>query len=393
MKTKRVFIGIFGKRNKGKSSLINALVNQPIAIVSPEAGTTTDPVKKTMEIFGIGPTVLIDTAGIDDEGELGKQRIEKTMQVIPTIDVAIIVLSNNEFSIEEQELCTTFRQTNTPFLFVHNKEDLVAMDKNIEQNLLQYKVPIIKVSCNTKENIDLLIDKIVEITPSSAYKTRSLIGDLINPNDKVVLVMPIDEEAPEGRLILPQVQTIRDILDNNAICISLQTNQLKHYLQTETPKLVITDSQAFGEVNHIVPQNIPLTSFSIILARSKGNFEHYLQGTQHIRNLKDNDKILLLESCSHPIHCQDIGHYKLPNLLQKVTGKTLHFDMSSSLTPLPKNIEQYAMAIQCGACMVSEKQVQNRIKTIINAHIPVSNYGMTLAFLNGIFNRAVELFV
>ncbi len=393
MKTKRVFIGIFGRRNKGKSSLINALCNQPIAIVSPKAGTTTDPVKKTMEIFGIGPTVLIDTAGIDDEGDLGRQRIEKTLQVIPTIDVAIVVLSDNEFITEEQTLCKKFQQANIPFLFVHNKEDIAPMMPHTQTLLQAYNVPIVRTNSKTKENIDNLINKIVEITPPSAYQTHSLIGDLINKNDKVVLVMPIDEEAPEGRLILPQIQTIRDILDNEAICISLQPQQLSCYLQTETPKLVITDSQAFGEVNKIVPQDIPLTSFSIILARSKGYFDEYLHGTQHIMNLKENDHVLLLESCSHPIHCQDIGHYKIPNLLQKVTGKHLHFDFVSSLSPLPENLHQYSFAIQCGACMVTDKQVQNRIKTIVNAHIPVSNYGMTLAFLNGIFNRSIELFV
>ncbi|MBO4739962.1 MAG: [FeFe] hydrogenase H-cluster maturation GTPase HydF [Bacteroidales bacterium] len=393
MKTKRVFIGIFGRRNKGKSSLINALCNQPIAIVSPEAGTTTDPVKKTMEIFGIGPTVLIDTAGIDDEGDLGRQRIEKTLQVIPTIDVAIIVLSDNEFIADEQKLCETFQQSNIPFLFVHNKEDMTPMNSHTQTLLQAYNVPIVKTNSKTRENIDNLIDKIISITPPSAYQTHSLIGDLINKNDKVVLVMPIDEEAPEGRLILPQIQTIRDILDNEAICISLQPQQLSYYLQTETPKLVITDSQAFGEVNKIVPQHIPLTSFSIILARAKGHFDEYLHGTQHIMNLKDNDHVLLLESCSHPVHCQDIGHYKIPNLLQKVTGKQLHFAFVSSLSPLPENLHQYSLAIQCGACMVTDKQVQNRIKTIVNEHIPVSNYGMTLAFLNGIFNRSVELFV
>lgn len=392
MNTKRIFIGIFGRKNKGKSSLINAITRQDIAIVSSTPGTTTDPVKKTMELFGIGPAVFIDTAGVDDYSELGPQRVKKTMDTIPTIDVAIVVLSHNEFADEEKNICTQLIAHNIPFLCVHNKSDICTANADLIQAVNAYNVPLIQASTINGTGIDDIINTLVKITPPSAYQKRSLIGDKIHPNDLIVLVMPQDEEAPEGRLILPQVQLIRDIIDNHAVAVCLQPEELPHYMAHHQPHMVITDSQVFHEVNKVVPAHIPLTGFSIILARAKGNFEHYIAGTPHLSQLQNGDKILLLESCSHPTHCEDIGRVKLPKLIQKFTGKKLQFDMVSALNPLP-DLTPYAMAIQCGACMVTDKQVSQRIKSIINANIPVSNYGMSIAYANNIFNRAVEIFV
>ncbi|MBO4739071.1 MAG: [FeFe] hydrogenase H-cluster maturation GTPase HydF [Bacteroidales bacterium] len=392
MKTKRVFIGIFGRKNQGKSSLINALTRQDIAIVSPMAGTTTDPVKKSMEIFGIGPVVLIDTAGIDDDSTLGQQRVSKTMDTIPTIDAGIVVLTHNEFTGYEKELCSRLTAHHIPFLFVYNKHDLCPVTDTFRAQLSSYGVPVVTASALHGSGIQEVIDAIVSITPPSAYKAHTLIGDKIHEGDTVLLVMPQDEEAPEGRLILPQVQMIRDILDNHAMAVCIQPEELSACLQKHTPRLVITDSQAFKEVNAMLPREIPLTGFSIIMARAKGHFEQYIQGTPHISRLKDGDRILMLESCTHPSRCNDIGRVKIPGLIRKFTGKQLEFDIVSALSPLPE-LTPYAMAIQCGACMVSDKQVNERIQHIINRHIPVSNYGMTLAYLNHIFDRAVEIFV
>ena len=392
MKERSVFIGIFGKSNKGKSSLINAIANQQIAIVSPEAGTTTDPVKKSMELFGIGPVVFVDTAGIDDESILGSQRMQKTIQTIEIINVAIIVLANNEFTSQEEQICNILQKKQIPFLFVHNKQDISPAIESTYNIAKQYNTELINVCSLNRNGSDNLITAISKIIPPTAYNKPSLIGDIIHRGDNVLLVMPQDAEAPTGRLILPQVQVIRDILDNHAVAICLQLEELSLYLENNTPQLIITDSQAFKEVNEIVPKAIPLTSFSIILARAKGNFNNYLKGTPHIMQLQNGDKILMLESCTHPIHCEDIGRIKLPNLIKKVTGKDISFDMVSALSPLP-DLKQYSMAIQCGACMVTSQQVGNRIKTIVEHNIPVSNYGMSLAFLTNIFERATELFV
>jgi [FeFe] hydrogenase H-cluster maturation GTPase HydF len=393
MKTKRVFIGIFGRRNVGKSSLINAITNQDIAIVSPQAGTTTDPVKKSMEVPGLGPVVFVDTAGIDDEGSLGEQRIKKTKDVLKTIDVAIIVLADNVFGKEEKEIIKELSSFDIPYLIVHNKSDEISLSSSLLNELKKYSVPVIECSAIQRKGIDELIVKLVEITPPTAYKAKTLIGDIISQGDLVLLVMPQDSEAPEGRLILPQVQLIRDILDNNAIVIGLQPEELKLYLQKQRPDLVITDSQVFDKVSNIVPLDIPLTSFSVVLARAKGNFDNYLKGTPYLDKLKSGDTILMLESCTHPVSCEDIGHHKIPDLIRKKTGKNIHFEMISYLSPLPENLNKYAMAIQCGGCMVTEKQLSNRIKQIVNQNIPVSNYGMTIAYLTGIFERTTRMFL
>ena len=393
MKSKRVFIGIFGRRNVGKSSLINAITNQQIAIVSPQAGTTTDPVRKTMEIFGMGPVVFVDTAGIDDEGNLGQQRIEKTKNVLKTIDVAIVVLANNLFGKEEKKIINELSSLDIPYLIVHNKADETPLAHPLATELKTYSISVLECSAIQRKGIDELIKTLTEITPKTAYAAKTFIGDIVSRGDLVLLVMPQDSEAPEGRLILPQVQLIRDILDNNAIAIGLQPEELELYLQKQRPDLVITDSQVFGMVSKVVPVDIPLTSFSVVLARAKGNFDNYLKGTPYLDKLKDGDVILMLESCSHPVACEDIGHHKIPNIIREKTGKDVRFEMITSLSPLPKDLTKYALAIQCGGCMVTEKQLSNRMQQIINQNIPVSNYGMTIAYLTGIFERITQMFL
>ena len=391
MGTQRTFIGIFGRRNTGKSSLINAIANQDIAIVSSQAGTTTDPVKKSIELFGIGASVLVDTAGIDDIGQLGEKRIQKTKEVLKTIHVAIIVLTDNVFGDFEKEIIQELTSSEIPYLIVHNKSDIMPLSPILKEKLGRYKVPILETNAVEKQGINEIINKLVEITPPTAYAKKSFLGDIIAKNDLILLVMPQDSEAPEGRLILPQVQLIRDILDNHAIAIGLQPTELEAYLQKQTPDLIITDSQVFDVVARVAPVEIPLTSFSVVLARAKGNFEDYLKGTPHLNKLQDGDTVLLLESCTHPTSCEDIGRHKIPNLIRQKTGKNIDFEMISALSPLPC-LDKYAMAIQCGACMVTDKQVAVRIKQIIDYNIPVSNYGMTIAYLTGIFDRITQVF-
>lgn len=387
----KVHIGIFGKRNQGKSMLINALAGQNIAIVSDVPGTTTDPVKKSMEIFGIGPCVLVDTAGLDDSGEVGKKRVAKTLESLKIIDIALLLISNNQFGEDEKDLIKQFNSFELPYIIVHNKADLQVLNPQCRSQLEAYGVPVIDCSAATREGLDELIQAIVKTTPASAYSKENLLDDIIHDGETIVLVMPQDSEAPEGRLILPQVQVIRNILDNKAIAICLQPSELSTYLAIHQPDLVITDSQAFGEVSKIVPDSIPLTGFSIVLARSKGNFEHFLKGTQHLRQLQDGDTILMLESCTHLSSCEDIGRHKLPRLIQQFTGKQLNFQFVAALSPLP-SLENISMAIQCGGCMVTKRQLMNRMKEIINKKIPVSNYGMTLSLVNGIFDRAIKVF-
>lgn len=381
-------IGIFGRRNNGKSSLINAIVGQEVAIVDNTAGTTTDPVRKSIEIFGIGPCVIIDTAGIDDFGSIGAKRVQKSLEVLKIIDLAILVITNFEIGIPERELMEQFHNYNLPFIIVNNKSDLQGERlMEVDDN------KVLNISAKTNSGIDDLISEIVKLMPETSYRSHSLLGDIIKEGDEVLLVTPIDTEAPEGRLILPQVQMIRDILDNDAIAIVLKEDKVAYYLENHrAPKLVITDSQMFHEVEKIVPKSIPLTGFSVVLAHYKGEFEQYLLGTPKLRDLQDGNHILMLESCTHLSSCEDIGRVKLPRLLQKFTGKTLYFDFVSGLNQIP-DIQQYAMVIQCGGCMVTRKQLQERLRPAIEAGIPVSNYGMILAFVNGIFDRAVMPFM
>lgn len=388
-------IGIFGRRNNGKSSIINKITGQQIAIVSEFAGTTTDPVKKSIEIFGIGPTVLIDTAGIDDIGELGQKRIEKTYQILKEIDCAILVITDNQFDKPEKDLIDRLKKYDVPFLMVHNKSDLKRINPELERDIKdKYKVNVLEFNIFDNDNVLKLIELLKKTIPETSYHKISLFGGIIKPDDIVVLVTPVDTEAPAGRLILPQVMAIRDVLDNDCICIVLKETNLKQYFDKNMPEpaLVVTDSQVFAYVNQIVPKDIPLTSFSIVLARYRGDFDNYIKGTPYISQLKDGDKILMLESCTHEINCEDIGHVKLPNLIRNFTKKELTFDYISGLSPI-KDIEQYAIVIQCGGCMATHKQLVNRTNMAVEKDIPISNYGMAIAYVNGIFDRVIKPFL
>ena len=375
-------IGFFGRRNVGKSTMINFLTGQQIAIVSDTAGTTTDPVRKSMEIGGIGPVVLIDTAGIDDEGELGAMRVEKSMAALAEVDLALLLYTEGNYGEPEEKVERWCKEHGTPMLKILTKAS-----------------PIDK---------EALIEQIKKALPESAYRGRSLLGDIVSQGDTVVLVTPIDSSAPEGRMILPQVQVLRDLMDLHAVAVFCQPEELASVLSGSSPKLgevaaegrrrsvpphlVITDSQVFQRVNALTPNEIPLTSFSVVLARQKGMFKEYLEGTKTIENLKDGDRVLLLESCTHNVTCEDIGRVKLPKLLQKATGKQLQCEVIGGQSPLPADLKQYALVIQCGGCVITAQQVKARLLPALEAGVPVSNYGLALAWCNGIYDRATKIF-
>lgn len=396
-----MIIGIFGKRNVGKSSLINILAGQEVAIVSAQPGTTTDPVRKRMEINGLGACTVIDTAGIDDEGIVGKMRVEKTEEIIKQVDVALLLFIGDEFTAYEKQLAGQFAKYETPFVIIHNKSDIQNLATSKRNELkARYNTDVLEFTCaeqfktwqsQNKENKakDLIIKALQKLGTATE---KTILHGLVSPNDHIVLVCPIDSAAPAKRMILPQVMAIRDVLDHNAVAHVVQPGQLKEVVSAFLPdrplKLVITDSQAFKEVAAVLKENgwenIPLTSFSILLARSKGPFNEYMKGLETVALLKDNDKVLMLESCSHTATCEDIGRVKIPRLLQKITGKELVFDFIPSLEKLPENLGEYAFAVQCGGCMVIHKQLNNRIKAVIEAGVPVTNYGLLLSHLNGI---------
>jgi len=395
-KDNKPHIGIFGRRNTGKSSFINTLVGQDIAIVSDHAGTTTDPVKKSIEIFGIGPAIIIDTAGIDDTGELGAKRIDKTMEALKLVDCAVLMISENQFDTFEIDLIAAFKDWNIPFIIVHNKTDLEKLNEEISQKVRQYThTPIFPFNTLSPENQEHVIEELRKVIPEIVFQKPSLIGDLVNPGDYVLLITPIDNEAPDGRMILPQVMAIRDVLDNDCINIVLKEDQVEQFLKTSgiKPRIAITDSQVFGKMKEIVPEDIPLTSFSIIFARMRGDFKAYMNGTPKLSALKDGDRILVLESCTHQVNCDDIGRYKIPKWLKEYSNKKLDFDIVAGLNKVERDLEDYALVIQCGGCMVTRKQLRNRLKPATDAEVPVTNYGMTIAYMNGIYDRAIEPFV
>lgn len=388
-------IGIFGRRNNGKSSLINALAGQDVAIVSEQPGTTTDPVRKSVEIFGIGPVILVDTAGIDDTGDLGRLRIRKTMQVIKSIDLAIIVIVDNSIGEFENDLISHYKKFDVPFIFVHNKSDIIPINSDLKNRIhIDLQSEVVDFSALTPENHEQLIEMIIRNMPSTAYQDTSLLGGLLNRGDIVMLITPIDNEAPEGRMILPQVQAIRDVLDNDCINIVLKETEVENFLKTTgiKPKLAVTDSQMFGRIDKIIPGDIPLTGFSVLLARHKGPFDKYLEGTPKIDELKDGDRVLILESCTHQVNCDDIGRYKLPGWLANHTGKKLEFDIVAGLDSFDHDLTKYALIVQCGGCMITRKQVHSRLQEAIEAGIPVTNYGMAIAWTKGIYERAIEPF-
>ncbi len=389
-------IGIYGKRNMGKSSIINMLASQQIAIVSDVPGTTTDPVKKSFEITGFGPVILVDTAGIDDSGDLGLQRISKTLETIKLIDLAILVISENSFGSFEMNLISEFKKYDCPFFVIHNKADISLVSNNLKDKIKsEYNSETVNFSSFEMYDINEIIDLIKKTIPESAYKKPSLLGNLISYGDIVLLITPIDIEAPAGRLILPQVQAIRDILDNDCVAVVVKEKEVDTFLKKTgiKPALVVTDSQIFKKADASIPNEIPLTSFSILLARLKGDFDKYLSGTPKISELKNGDRILLLESCTHHTSCDDIGRVKIPRWITNFTGKTIEYDVVAGLDSLQRDIKEYSMVIQCGGCMITEKQLRNRLKSAVDAGIPVSNYGMTIAYIQGIFDRAVAPFV
>ncbi len=391
-------IGIFGRRNNGKSSLINLLAGQDVAIVSQVAGTTTDPVKKSIEIQGIGPVVLIDTAGIDDHGELGGMRVSKTLKSLEQIDLAILVVCHNLFDAVEKNLIDKFNYYRIPYLVVHNKSDIELLQAQISADIQKHtgKMPLsLSTLQPDAEVIRVLLEELRTNTPATAWRKPSLLGDLLQYGDIVLLITPIDIEAPEGRLILPQVQAIRDVLDNDCTAIVVKEREVDAFLRNTgiKPALVVTDSQVFLKADASIPKDVPLTSFSILLARQKGDFYKYIEGTPFIDKLKDNDRVLVLESCTHHVSCDDIGRVKIPRWISNFTGKRIEFDTVAGLDALSRPIEDYSLVIQCGGCMITQKQLQNRLKAAIEYQIPVTNYGMAIAYVQGIFNRAVAPFL
>ena len=395
-KDQKPHIGIYGRRNNGKSSLINSLAGQDIAIVSDQAGTTTDPVKKSFEITGFGPVILVDTAGIDDSGELGTKRVDRTIRTLEIIDLALLVITHNSWGVYEDELIKKFNNQDIPYIIVHNKSDLqeptVEFRKKVKSSTGHNPFEFSSVD---KRNYEELIKMIRETIPEHSYKNPSLLGDLIKYGDIVILITPIDVEAPAGRLILPQVQAIRDILDNDAVAIVLKEREVDSFLKRTNirPALAITDSQVFVKADASIPADIPLTSFSIMLARFKGDFDNYLKGTPRISELKDGDRVLIFESCTHHIACDDIGRIKIPRWISKFTGKNIEYDVVAGLDTLPRPITDYSLVVQCGGCMITRKQLHNRLSQAIKAGVPVTNYGMAIAYVQGIYKRAIAPFV
>ena len=382
----RTHIGIFGLRNAGKSSLLNKVTNQNISIVSDVLGTTTDPVRKSMELLPLGPVTFIDTPGIDDDGTLGSMRIQKTKKVLNIIDIAILVLDATlQINEKEQELIDLFKKKNIPYLLVYNKSDL--LDK-IPQSIPNNEI---YVSAKTGLNIELLKETLSNI--ANKKDNKKIVSDLVKKGDKIVLVIPIDKGAPKGRIILPQQLVLRELIDSETMVIVTNENNISEHLNNlnEKPNLVITDSQVFGKVNRSLPNDILLTSFSILLARYKGNLNTLVKGASALDNLKDNDTILISEGCTHHRQCEDIGTVKLPKWIKEYTNKNINFEFSSG-TEFPEDLSKYSLILHCGGCMINEREMHYRLEQANDANIPITNYGMTIAKINGILDRSLEIF-
>lgn len=402
----RVHIGFFGRRNAGKSSVVNAVTGQELAVVSDTKGTTTDPVYKSMELLPIGPVMIIDTPGFDDEGALGELRVRKTKQVLNKTDIAVLVVDATEGKKQcDEELIRIFKEKEIPYIIVNNKADLlsdevsekvcqnnVAEQRKAEQNALLSSGQEQYVSALTGAGIYELKECIGKLTPNEDM-TLKIVGDLLHPGDFVVLVVPIDSAAPKGRLILPQQQTIRDVLEANAAAIVVKESELKQTLEQlgRSPAMVITDSQVFEQVSGVVSEEIPLTSFSILMARYKGYLETAVNGVAAIDHLKDGDKILISEGCTHHRQCDDIGTVKIPRWLKQHTGKELIIETSSG-TEFPEDLTSYALVIHCGGCMLNEREVKYRMKCAEDQRVPFTNYGIAIAQMKGILKRSIELF-
>lgn len=393
----RIHIGIFGRRNAGKSSLINAMTGQNLSIVSEVKGTTTDPVLKSMELLPLGPVVIIDTPGLDDEGALGELRIQKAYQILNKTDIAVLVIDANVgITGEDLDILKGIERKEIPYLIVLNKIDLTSSSQNLISQIADMQgIPrerLITVSASAGENIHELKEKIASLVPAED-KDRKIVGDLIHPDDFIVLVVPVDKSAPKGRLILPQQQTIRDILDANATAVVVKEDALKYTLEKlgVKPTLVITDSQVFAQVNAVTPSDIPLTSFSILFARYKGNLKTVVTGAKALDTLQNGDTVLISEGCTHHRQCEDIGTVKLPNWLREHTGKDLNFEFTSG-NEFPSNLEKYRLIIHCGGCTLNEREMKYRLKCVQDAGIPMTNYGTAIAYMKGILTRSIEIF-
>ncbi|MBM3243249.1 MAG: [FeFe] hydrogenase H-cluster maturation GTPase HydF [Candidatus Omnitrophica bacterium] len=387
----RLHIGIFGKRNTGKSSLINAITGQDTAIVSDTPGTTTDPVYKAMEILPIGPCMLIDTAGIDDEGLLGEERVKRTQKVLRKTDIGIIVVeSETVIDKFEEDLVGLFKSKKLPYIFVLNKCELKG--EAARGYLSKNKMPFIEVSAKLNKGIGELKEKIMDLAPLN-WSPIPLIADVIEEKDLVVLVCPIDSAMPQGRLILPQVQVMRDILDRNAVAIVTKETELKDSLTAlkSKPKLVITDSQVFETVRDILPEDYPLTSFSAVFARHKGDLSIFVEGVYAVDKLKDGDEILIAEACTHHVQPEDIGRTKIPTWLMDYTGKDLHYDVVAG-GDFPEDLRRFKLVISCGGCMVNRREIMHRIEKAKAQGVPITNYGILMAYLSGILDRVISPF-
>jgi [FeFe] hydrogenase H-cluster maturation GTPase HydF len=388
----RFHIAIFGRRNSGKSSLINALTNQNIAIVSDVPGTTTDPVYKSMEILPIGPVVIIDTAGVDDVGELGALRIEKAYGVLAKTDLMLLVIDPAKGSDRyEEDVIKKAKENNVPVIAVLNKIDLYP-EEQMEEKAHKLNLPVVRVSALTKEGIDLLKLAMIKAAPKD-WMSTTIVGDLVSPGDTIVLVVPVDLAAPKGRLILPQVQTIRDILDNDAMAYVVKERELKAAINNlkSKPKLVVTDSQAFLKVAADTPKDVLMTSFSILFARQKGNLMTLVEGVKAIEKLLPGDKVLVAEACTHHRVEDDIGTVKIPRWLTQYVGGDLDFSWASGIE-LPPNVGDYRLVVHCGACMINRKEMLHRMMMARQAHVPIVNYGVLIAYVLGILKRALEPF-
>lgn len=389
----RCHIGIFGRRNVGKSNILNALTAQQISIVSDTPGTTTDPVEKAMELQPIGPVLFVDTAGIDDVGVLGEMRVEKTYKVFDRTDVAILVTESGEWGEFEEIIIKEFQERKTPYVIVINKIDLNQPEEAFISMVSEHTGYIVKTSALNKIGIDDLKKALIQAVPEEYLNTPAIIGDLLPPGGLAVLVVPIDKEAPKGRLILPQVQTIRDILDSDAYCVVVKERELKDSLERLKipPDIVVTDSQAFLKVSADVPKSVKLTSFSILFARFKGDLAEMVKGAHEIENLKSGDNVLICESCTHHPIADDIGRVKIPRWLTQYVGGKINFDTYAG-QDFPEDIKKYKLIVHCGACMWNRKAMLTRIIRAKESGVPITNYGMAIAYSLGIFERALEPF-
>ena len=393
LKSLRLHISLFGRTNVGKSSLLNAITNQQVSIVSDTKGTTTDVVEKSCELFPIGAVTFLDTAGIDDSTNLSKLRIEKTLKVLNRTDIAVLITTSQGFSNYEINLTNKFKELEIPYIVIINKSDIEKISKQKLDEIKNYSKNIYEMSATNDKNItDNFVSALVKIVPDEFVNPPSILGDKVKKSDVVILVTPIDKEAPKGRLILPEVQTIRDLLDNDCISVVVQQNNLENAINLlkKKPQLVVTDSQAFKEVNSIVPNYINLTSFSILFARLKGDLHTFINGANKIKTLKPHDKVLILESCSHHAIDDDIARVKIPKLLTKKLGFELNFEYKSG-HDFP-DITPYKLIIHCGACMTNRKEVLSRILIANKKNIPITNYGIVISYCLDIHDRATAIF-